>query len=45
MEVADLFTAFEGVIGDEELDISQQTKRKEALQKIVNRINSAVALE
>ncbi|MBU0626966.1 hypothetical protein KKG31_00170 [Patescibacteria group bacterium] len=45
MEVSDLFAEFESVIGDEALDVSQQTKRKEALQKIVTRISSSVALE
>jgi len=42
-EVADLFTQFDAVVGDQSLDISQQDKRKEILQNIVNTISANVA--
>jgi PKD repeat protein len=45
IDVDDLFKAFENVAGDASLGISQQDKRKEALQKIVNVIGSHVAPE
>lgn len=44
-EVADLFAQFESVVGDQSLEISQQDKRKEILQKIVNTINANVAIQ
>jgi hypothetical protein len=42
-EVADLFAQFDAVVGDQTLDISQQDKRKEILQNIVNTISANVA--
>jgi len=44
-EIADLFTQFDEVVGDQSLDISQQDKRKELLQQIVNTISANVATE
>lgn len=45
MDVSELFVDFESVVSDESLGVSQQTKRKESLQKVVNAINWAVALD
>jgi hypothetical protein len=45
VDVDTLFKEFETVVGDSTLQISQQDKRKEALQKIVDLIKKYVAPE
>jgi len=45
IDIDDLFKEFETVLWDASLDISQQDKRKEVLQKIVNVIGNNVAPE
>ncbi len=45
IDVDNLFKEFETVVGDPKLNISQQDKRKEILQKIVDTINKQVAPE
>ncbi len=45
IDIDNLFKEFENVVGDASLSISQQDKRKEVLQKIVNIIGNNVAPE
>lgn len=45
IDIDNLFKEFENVVGDASLSISQQDKRKEVLQKIINIIGNNVAPE